>query len=170
MIFSLNDCTNNTKRTRRNRGSILIVEDNVQLATCLEMLLEAHSYEVCRTTDVPGGLEHIKLLDFDAILCDFVMPGLTGDFLYEAVGRLKAHLCERFIFMSGHSEDPKWAEFAASTNRPIFWKPFAVGDLLHTIECLVQSKKRNQDKAVSRYTSLDAGSPMQAPSVLAAMS
>lgn len=118
---------------------MLIVDDNIQLATCLEMLLDAHSFEVCRTTDVSGVLKHIQLVDFDVILCDFVMPGQNGDVLYEAVGSEKPHLCDRFIFMSGHSDDRKWTEFVVSTGRPIFWKPFAVGDLLHAVQAVARS-------------------------------
>ena len=128
-------------RPRTTKRSILIVEDNVQLATCLEMLLEAHAFEVCRTSDVPGGLEYIKLIDFDVILCDFVMPGLTGDLLYAEAATLKPHLLDRFIFMSGHSDEQKWVRFATTTNRPVFWKPFAVGELLQTIENVAQSNR-----------------------------
>ena len=129
------------RRMKTTKRSILIVEDNVQLAICLEMLLEAHDFEVCRTSDVAGGLEYIKLMDFDVILCDFVMPGLTGDLLYAAAATLKPHLLDRFIFMSGHSDEQKWVQFATTTNRPVFWKPFAVGELLQTIENVAQSNR-----------------------------
>jgi CheY-like chemotaxis protein len=125
---------------RTKRASILIVEDNVPLATCLEMLLEAHSYEVCRTTDGFGGLESIKLMDFDVIICDLMMPGMTGGRLHSAVRCLKPYLCDRFIFMSGHPEKLNSAEFASCTERPIFWKPFAMRDLLEAIDGVVQAK------------------------------
>ena len=126
------------KRAKR----VLIVEDNVPLASCLEMLLEAHSYEVCRTTDGNGGLESIKLMDFDVILCDLLMPGLNGDRLHAAVGELKPHLCDRFIFMSGDPERQKWSEVASCAGRPIFWKPFALGELLDAIDEVAHAKTR----------------------------
>ena len=129
----------NGQATPRKRASILIVEDNVPLATCLEMLLEAHSYEVSRTADGFGGLESIKLMDFDVILCDLMMPGLTGDRLHSEVRRIKPHLCDRFIFMSGDPDKGKWAKSLASTDRPIFEKPFALTELLKVIEEVVQA-------------------------------
>jgi CheY-like chemotaxis protein len=132
------------------KGSILIVEDNIPLATCLEMLLEAHSYEVCRTTDGNGGLKSIKLMDFDVILCDFVMPGLTGDLLYSTVRQLKPHLCDRFIFMTGYPNNPESARFAASTDRPIFWKPFDLRKLLDAINGVMQQNTRKQENAGER--------------------
>jgi len=142
MIFPLTT----TEDTKSRRASVLIVEDNVSLATCLEMLLEAHSYEVCRTINGEGGLKNIKLMDFDVILCDFVMPGLTGDLLYSAVRLFKPHLCNRFIFMSGETNNKKLVEFAASTGRPIFWKPFVLRDLLEGIEAVVRMKIRTQEE------------------------
>jgi CheY-like chemotaxis protein len=131
-------------RSQGHRGSVLIVEDNVALGTCLEMLLEAHSYEVCRTTDGPGGLEYITLTDFDVILCDLVVPGFTGDFLYSAVQRFKPRQCDRFIFMSGHAENQKWSDFASSTNRPFLAKPFEVNVLLEAIERMVNANALQQ--------------------------
>jgi CheY-like chemotaxis protein len=120
------------------KTSVLIVEDNVPLATCLEMLLEANSYEVARTVDGPGGLQSIRLADYDVILCDLVMPGMTGDQLYEAVREVKPKLCDRFIFMSGDTEKGKWSEVAAQTGRPMFWKPFPLEDLLAGIQRVIQ--------------------------------
>jgi CheY-like chemotaxis protein len=116
-----------------DRASVLIVEDNVSLGTSLEMLLESFSFEVARTTDGVGGLRNIKLMDFDVILCDFVMPEMSGDVFYLAVQRLKPELCDRFIFMSGHREDPKWAQFASSTGSAVLWKPFKVEELVNAI-------------------------------------
>lgn len=139
MISPLSSHLSHPGSTRR---SILIVEDNIQLATCLEMLMEAHGFEVCRTSDVPGALEYVKLQDFEVILCDLVMPGLTGDRFYSEVSAVKPHLRDRFVFMSGHSDEAKWVEFADATQRPVFWKPFAVGDLLKTVELVAESNRQ----------------------------
>ena len=141
------------RASRPKRPSVLIVEDNVQLASCLEMLLEAHSYEVCRTIDGNGGLESIKLMDFDVIVCDLLMPGMNGDRLLRAVGELKPRLCDRFIFMSGDPERRRWSETATCMGRPIFWKPFAVGELLAAINELAHSKTRASKSAPAEFGS-----------------
>jgi DNA-binding response OmpR family regulator len=127
-----------TNGSRSKRRSVLIVEDNVSLATCLEMLLEAHDYEVYRTIDGTGGLQSIKLMDFDIVLCDLIMPGLTGDLLHSAVRLFKPYLCDRFIFMSGHPDKEKWSGLPTCAGRPIFWKPFPVSELLAAIEQVLQ--------------------------------
>lgn len=138
-MFSLNDKIRGPRKT-----SILIVEDNVALASCLEMLLEAQGHEVSRTADGPGGLQSIKLMDFDVILCDLIMPGLTGDRLHLAVRQLKPHLCNRFIFMSGCPQDQQSAELASGTDRPVLRKPFVLRDLMDAIGGVLQSGKNKQ--------------------------
>ena len=123
----------------RGKPTILIVEDNSSLATCLEMLLETHGYEVWRTIDGSGGLESMKLKDFDVVLCDLVMPGLCGDILHAAVSLFKPHLCERFIFMSGQLENLPEVEGDTCMGRPILRKPFAAEQLLQAIQDVLQS-------------------------------
>lgn len=127
------------------KTSILIVEDNIPLATCLEMLLEAQGFETARTADGIGGLQSMKLMDFDVILCDLVMPGLTGDRLHGAVRELKPHLCDRFIFMSGHPQNEQAAGLASGGDRPILRKPFVLPELLEAISGVVQTRRQSQE-------------------------
>ena len=126
--------------------SILLLDDDEQLAEALKALLEAHNFVVTLARNGVEGVREVIAMDFDVILCDFVMPGLTGDLLYSAVRLFKPHLCNRFIFMSGETNDKKLVEFAASTGRPIFWKPFVLLDLLEGIEAVVRMKIRTQEE------------------------
>jgi CheY-like chemotaxis protein len=127
-------------KPRERSPSVLIVEDNTLLAQSLEMLLEKNSFEVTCTTDGVGGLRNIELIDFDVILCDMVMPNLSGDMLYMAVQRLKPHLCNRFIFMTGQQDDPKWELFANRTHTILLCKPFPLDALLNAIREVLQKK------------------------------
>jgi DNA-binding NtrC family response regulator len=123
------------------RTSILVVEDNIQLAVCLEMLLEANSYEVYRTSDGVGGLESIRLMDFDVILSDINMPGLDGYQLLGEVSRIKPHLCDRFIFMSGYPSE--WS-LRPDVDRPILKKPFNLERLLLALNEVIEPRQRKQ--------------------------
>jgi DNA-binding NtrC family response regulator len=124
-------------RPKADRPSVLIVEDNVALGGSLELLLESHGCDVSRSTDAAGGLRHIMLVDYDAILCDMVMPNLSGDLFYQAVQRIKPHLCRRFVFMSGHREDPRWYQFVRKVDALILWKPFPLALLLEAVQSVL---------------------------------
>ncbi|HTL17465.1 MAG TPA: response regulator [Patescibacteria group bacterium] len=136
------------RTSRKKHPSVLIVDDNVGLATCLEMLLEAHDYEVWRTSDGVGGLESIKLKDFDVVLCDMVLPGLSGELLHAAVHVFKPSICHRFIFMSGHPDKARTEAGEFCMGRPVFRKPFALDQLLNGIENVVNSTSGELAKSV----------------------
>ncbi|RYD41448.1 MAG: response regulator, partial [Verrucomicrobiaceae bacterium] len=71
--------------------------------------------------------------DFEVILCDMMMPTLPGDMFFRAVERMRPHLCDRFIFMTGHSGNPKVNDFISDVSGSVLTKPFHVDDLLEMI-------------------------------------
>ena len=116
------------------RMSVLILDDNVKLTATLKETLEDQGY---RTTIVPSGTEGIVEVlktDFDAIVCDMVMPNFPGDMFYSAVRQSRPHLCQRFIFITGHQSNPKIAQFILETGCPALWKPFETRQLFEALE------------------------------------
>jgi DNA-binding response OmpR family regulator len=120
--------------------SILMLEDNDGMAELLKIFLEAQSFQVTRVTGGGDGLRQIMQRDFDAILCDMVMPNMAGDLFYLAVQRTKPHLCKRFIFMTGHHSDKKWDRFIEKVQCVMLWKPFQLASLLGAINTLIEQK------------------------------
>lgn len=115
---------------------ILILDDDQWFTNLLVELLQTQHF---KTTTVESGIEGLKEVmnsDFDVILCDMMMPNLSGDMFYLAVQRTKPHLCKRFIFMSGHKGNPKVEEFIKNVNGIMLWKPFELYQLLDTIKIL----------------------------------
>jgi DNA-binding response OmpR family regulator len=127
------------------RKLILLLEDDGDLASILKELLEENSYRVIRAKDGVEGLRQVMASDFDAIICDLMMPSLPGDMFFLAVQRARPHLCKRFIFMTGHRADPKYDNFARSVGAAILWKPFQMQDLLDAVQAVL--KKASSGKA-----------------------
>jgi signal transduction histidine kinase/CheY-like chemotaxis protein len=80
---------------------LLVVDDDVLVARTLARLLSAHRVDV-----VTSGREALKRLsehgaEFDLVLCDLMMPDITGMDVYEEVERLQPSLAARFVFISG---------------------------------------------------------------------
>ncbi len=112
---------------------ILILDDDQWFTNLLVELLQTQHFQ---TKTVDNGVEGIKEImnsDFDVILCDIMMPNLSGDMFYVAVQRTKPHLCKRFIFMSGHKGNPKIEAFIKSINGKVLWKPFELHQLTEAI-------------------------------------
>ena len=115
------------------RQRILILEDDAAFAAGLKTTLETASY---RVTVVPTGAEGVQQIlasDFDAIVCDMVMPNFPGDMFYRAVQQSRPHLCRRFIFITGHQGNPGVVEFIKQTGCVGLWKPFDMGQLFDAL-------------------------------------
>lgn len=119
---------------RARRKTVLILEDDGAFAGSLKDMLEQQDY---RITIVPSGAEGVQQIltaNFDAIVCDMVMPNFPGDMFYMAVQRVRPQLCKRFIFMTGHQSDPKIAGFIEKSGCLVLWKPFELRGLFDALE------------------------------------
>ena len=123
--------------------SVLLLDDDVDLADTLKSLLESHNYIVTTVKNGVEGLREVMAMDFDIIMCDMLMPAMPGDMFYLAVERIKPHLCPRFIFLTGHADNPKVSEFLQKIDATALYKPVTNEELIHTIS-LVLKKQRSR--------------------------
>jgi CheY-like chemotaxis protein len=129
--------------------TILMLEDDVDTACLLKEYLETCNFKV---TIVPSGVEGLKKImatDFDAILCDMLMPNLPGDMFYLAVQRTKPELCKRFIFMTGHSADPKWDGFVRKVGGVMLFKPFEMQMLIAALDKTIANAERAEAPSIT---------------------
>ena len=120
------------------RKKILVLDDDFALADLTRMILEKNGYEVETAFDGVQGIKKILASDYSVILCDMVMPNLSGEMFYMAVERVKPHLCKRFLFMTGHRGDRKVDEFIRKVRGLILWKPFQSHVLMESIQAVEQ--------------------------------
>ncbi len=126
--------------TNRNRRiqSVLVVDDDVELAMIYKELLGSQGYIVSVS---PNGAEALKFLmkqDVDAIICDMMMPHMAGDMFYMAVERVKPQLCQRFIFVTAYDSNPKILEFFKKVKAVPLYKPVTLSKVLGTLNILNQ--------------------------------
>jgi PAS domain S-box-containing protein len=108
---------------------LLVVDDETALAMALKKILEA-DHDV---TAVTAGRAALDLLlegeRFDVVLCDVLMPGVSGIDLYRELESKRPELLPRIIFMSGASSMPRVAEFFASVSNERIDKPVDLDQL-----------------------------------------
>jgi two-component system NtrC family sensor kinase len=115
---------------------VLLLEDDPAFKEIMESFLQESGYEVAAVHNGVEGVHQVLANDFEIILCDMMMPTLPGDMFFRAVERMRPHLCERFIFMTGHSGNPKVNDFISTVRGIVLTKPFRVDDLLEMIAFL----------------------------------
>jgi signal transduction histidine kinase len=120
-----------------SRGRILLVDDEAALVTMLTRAIESE-HDVVGLTD---STEALKILergeDFDVILCDIVMPKLSGTDLFMAIKRRRPELAARFLFMSGAYASPQMRAVLEESGNSIVQKPFEIAKLMKVLRTLL---------------------------------
>ncbi len=77
---------------KHKRGSLIVVDDEIETMNPLCDLLSGWEYEVTGFTSGKQALEALKEKDFDLLLTDLVMPGISGIELIQAALQIRSHL------------------------------------------------------------------------------
>ena len=75
---------------------------------------------------------------FDIILCDMLMPRMGGEMFYWAVTRVRPATKKRFIFFTGHKNNPAIEFFFKRVNAKILFKPFQLAALDSAISDVIR--------------------------------
>ena len=95
--------TSNNRSRRPRRLRILLIDDEEIVRRCTARMLS--DFEV---VSAASALEALKILrqdgDFDAVLSDVMMPGMSGPELFALCYRNFPAIAQRFVFASGNTE------------------------------------------------------------------
>lgn len=116
---------------------VLVVDDNAELAQTYQELLEAFDYRVTIARNGEVALKFITANEVDAILCDLSMPQMEGDQFYAAARKVRPEVSRRFIFLTGHVNNPKFDPFLKGENIRVLYKPVYVDNLLEALKAVL---------------------------------
>lgn len=80
--------------------------------------------------------------DYDCILLDLRMPGISGMEVFEKFVASKPSHADRIIFMTGDTASPESAVFLSDKSNPVISKPFQLADVTRVIESVVSASPR----------------------------
>jgi CheY-like chemotaxis protein len=72
------------------------------------------------------------------ILCDLMMPRMSGMELYAEVLKISPEQAERMIFMTGGAFTPRAREFLDTTTNPRVDKPFDAASLRAAVNRMIR--------------------------------
>lgn len=111
------------------RGKVLVVDDEPAIAMNLKRLLE-REHDVVVHTDGGRALEVVAAGErFDLILCDLMMPEMSGMRLWERLGRLDPAVADSVVFLTGGAFTADAQAFLRTTSNACLEKPFDTGKL-----------------------------------------
>ncbi len=119
------------------RARILVIDDNPLVARIVMRALERdHHVELSLTGQ--GALDRLALGEvFDVIVCDVMMPAMSGMEFHAELERSRPALARRVLFLTGGAFARDAREFLASTAQPWMSKPFAHNELREAVEKLL---------------------------------
>jgi CheY-like chemotaxis protein len=122
------DPTGAVEGAARRGHTILIVEDEVILATGLARVLRRDGHTVDLAANGRLALAQLDECAYDLILCDVRMPELDGPTLYRLLARQQPDLCSRVIFLTGDTLEPATRAFLEQSGAPCLTKPFRLAE------------------------------------------
>ena len=120
------------------RFRLLIVDDEVRLARSLAALLSFHDVEIA--SSVAEALTLIEKSPFDCVLCDLMMPSLSGMDLHAELERRGRGEERRMVFMTGGAFTPRAREFVAKVPNHVLEKPFSADAVETLVASIVAGK------------------------------
>jgi PAS domain S-box-containing protein len=136
--------TDGPKNVGRAEGTILVVEDNPEVADVSATLLEQIGYRVLRAGNAAEALERIENGDrIDLVFSDIVMPnGMNGIHLAQEL--MERYPAIRVLLTTGYSD----VAAAGETRFPILRKPFELPTLEQAIREVMAGHAARPRRAV----------------------
>jgi len=111
--------------------SVLVVDDEPVIARLIQKALVGHQVTIAH-----DGRQAVALMGehpYDVILCDLIMPEMTGMDVYRAAFQRATPMHERIVFMTGGAFTQRARDFLQSVPNLRIEKPFDLAHLERTI-------------------------------------
>ena len=108
---------------------VLVVDDEESICQCVKLALgRQHLVDVC--SDGAEALQRLRQGEpYDLILCDLMMPKLSGIQLFEIVQQETPQQTERFVFMTGGAFTSAGRAFLDTVSNVVLEKPYSIAEL-----------------------------------------
>ena len=126
------------------RGAVLLVDDEVMFASSLRRLF-SNEHDVTIITRGREALDAIREgARFDVIVCDLMMPELSGAELHTQLVRIAPDQAARMIFLTGGAYSPSSQAFLDSIPNTWFEKPCNLDQLREAVRRAVVTSARQR--------------------------
>jgi len=124
---------------------ILVVDDDDGIRSLVKKYLNENNYLVTTASSAEDASEKIKIIKFDMIILDIMMPGKNGlDFIKENKRKLETPII--LLTAKGEAEERiEGLEIGADDYLP---KPFEPKELILRIQNIIKKTKKNNQKRI----------------------
>ena len=131
------------------RLRLLIVDDEVLVARAVRRVFDKE-FRVEIALDGPSALEKLRKADYDVVLCDVMMPGISGLDVYRQVRLENEPLARRFVFATGGLFSQELSDSVKRLSNMIVEKPFDPAELRRVILAAVPEPRSDASSLTSK--------------------
>ncbi len=113
--------------TTQQRVRVLVIDDEAAVGRAIKRVLGNCEVEV--STSGADGIARYEALQPDLVLCDLMMPELSGPVVYEMLRARFPDIDQHIVFMTGGVFTTKTQTFVDTTTLPVLKKPVALTQL-----------------------------------------
>jgi len=127
---------------------ILVVDDDDGIRSLVKKYLNENNYLVTTANSAEDALEKVKIIEFDLIILDIMMPGKSG---LEFIQENKKKINTPIILLTAKGEPNEkimGLELGADDYLP---KPFEPKELILRIQNIINKTKKNDQKKVIEF-------------------
>ncbi len=125
---------------REGKGRrVLVIDDEKPILNLIHDDFELRGYEVEVAENGKTALSKLEKNHFDLAFCDWKMPGLNGQQVYEQLRRTNPQFCQRIIFITGDVINDQMRDFLETEKRPCLTKPFTLSELHTTVQTVLET-------------------------------
>jgi len=125
----------------QRRGRVLVIDDEDAVLAVVARILRDH--EVVCLSDAGQALARLKQdSNFDIILCDLMMPKMTGMEFYEKLLAERPEMAPRVVFVTGGAITAKSDLFLKTVPNERIQKPFGLGVLRAAVQRILAEGHR----------------------------
>jgi PAS domain S-box-containing protein len=121
---SLSSEIHTEKSHKKRRAKILVVDDEESILQLLSRTLFEEGYLVETVDSGEEALERIEARNYDLVIIDIKLPGMSGFELYERIKEANLSKAGEVLFMTGDLLDQGTKDFLLNTKKPYIAKPF----------------------------------------------
>ena len=130
---------------------ILVVDDDDGIRSLVKKYLNENDYLVTTANSSEDAVEKIKIIQFDLIILDIMMPGKSGlEFIQENQKKLETPI----ILLTAKGETSERVEGLEVGADDYLAKPFEPKELILRIQNIIKKTKKNDQKRIIKFENI----------------
>lgn len=117
---------------------ILVVDDSVQVLALVKSILEAEGYDVTTAESGEQALDLVSARQFDLVLMDATMPGMSGFDACTEIKRLPHGARTPVVFLTGMNDRRSYEQALAAGGDDFLSKPIGRAGLIVRVRALLR--------------------------------